>query len=176
MGCCYSFYNFFYVFSTQGVLTNYQYDTYETNIFLDNSNSTRIVLKKSNPDYVLLLEKIKQLKGKSVTLTYEQIHINLYKHVIDIEEYIENSHTGKILHIVGLAQETDKSEYYEIIFEDPKRNYIFIMHNKFYKENKDILQIGHEYIINYEFFEKNYYEINKITKVEQMNSDGYTIL
>lgn len=176
MGCCYSCYKCFNVFSIQGVLTDYQYDTYDTNIFLNNNKSTRIVLQKSNPDYGLLLEKVKQLKGKSVIITYEQFHVNLYKHVIDIEEYMENSYTGKVLHIVGLARETEKSEYYEIIFENLKNNHVFIIHNEFYKKNTDIFKIGYEYTVNYEFFEGNYYKVIEIIKVGEKNSDGYTTL
>lgn len=169
MGCCYTF---LYVDTIEGLLTNYEYDTYDTNIFIDNRDKTTIVLHKSNPDYVTLLEKIKKLKGKTVTITYD-IFLSNYKHVIDIEEFNEREYSGKIRHIVGLAQETQKSANFEIIFENPKYDHIFIMDRKFYKSHKDILEVGSEYTIEYELYEGNWYKVIKITKIDKPDDKGY---
>lgn len=169
MGCHFSSYN---IDTIQGKLEGFQYDTHETNIFVSN-NEHKIVLHKLGPNYPILLEKVKKLNGKMVIITYEQENQKSYRCVLDIKEYTENIYTGVILHIVGLSIDTKNSEYYEIIFEKPKENHIFVIQNNLHK---NILEVGNEYTINYEFLENNYYKITNVIENRKVDSDGYIVL
>ena len=165
----------------QGILSNYVISSTCTYIFLDGAQKTELQLQKSNPEYDILFEKLKQLKGCVCNITFcaegtlilEDTEYNVY----NIEKIKENKYTGTIMHVVGLSKETDKSMFYEVIFKEQKYKHIFIIKEDKYSENLDIIMKNNTCNITYKHYDKEYYTIEKIKKIDTIcDSNNYVKL
>lgn len=169
MGCICDTLSFFTLTDTEiGTLTSYTHYYNRIIIFLNNAKTSKIKLFKDHQNYIELFEKIKRLEGKAVTLTISGTH------VVNIEEFTNEDYIGTIKYIVGLSEETNESAYYEIIFENPKIDHMFLISDELYKSHSEILEIGNKYKITYEFFQPKCYKVIAIEKDNSKN--GYISL
>lgn len=153
MGCiCYS--------KTQGVITSYEITETGINIFFNNETND-IILKNNNAKYGEIYERLIGLKGKSVEITYyeDKYWYGYAKIVVDLEQYVCEPYVDVVKGINMYDY-----QHYELILENPKNNYKFLVDSDFYKSNSDILKLGFGYSITYEVFSETCYRITGIEK------------